>query len=653
MDIDYRKIDLMKDNDKIEYKNIKKDKKIYFSVCLHSEKFKEYQKNLFNDFYSKILELLEKSSIFLDFKKNIESEIKQFNTQLKVFQEKINTDDKIDIRWIIQIIWNETYLSALIWESSLIIFRDEKLESVIANEVEEEDKIDIFWEIIEWELEDKDKIISVYTNIYNYMTDDEIKELINTDDSLKSLEDILTTRVQKEEIWKLEELNIHIEKIKLESKKNFDFNKYSNIFKKYKYSIGIIITLSIIFFIIFSIFSYLSKNKKQVVEVWWKQVELNIDNLQRQIDTFWKLDSSKENSITVKKAEYEKIMKELDAYEKNNIQTLEIKKLRQKVEQNYYKGFNINIVTKNDGSLKNVYNISKKELEQLSWVKQIFKSNWRINIVWEKWVLLWLIDNKYKWIIQKINIPKKIKTCSNNLAWNGVYCVMENDDIYNISKYWITTLKNSQWIWPKDIISIGIYGSNKMYLLTKDKNLNKKGIYIVKYILKGKNNFSSPTNYVFTKKTDQNLINNITTGSNMDIDWNFVLSSKNGILQVFRNDNFTNKVNLRKIPWWEKAIIDNKNDFSWKIKVISNIWSKYIHVFDFATNSLVTYLTSPYKTNSAKTSSYNLIYKYKTKFQIDNETIKDVIVYYNDTTKKKTAYILTDKWIYSIDLEQF
>jgi len=32
------------------------------------------------------------------------------------------------------------------------------------------------------------------------MTDDEIKELINTDDSLKSLEDILTTRVQKEEI---------------------------------------------------------------------------------------------------------------------------------------------------------------------------------------------------------------------------------------------------------------------------------------------------------------------------------------------------------------------------------------------------------------------------------------------------------------------
>jgi len=32
------------------------------------------------------------------------------------------------------------------------------------------------------------------------MTDNEIKELINTDDNLETLEDILTTRVQKEEI---------------------------------------------------------------------------------------------------------------------------------------------------------------------------------------------------------------------------------------------------------------------------------------------------------------------------------------------------------------------------------------------------------------------------------------------------------------------
>jgi len=653
MNVDYKKIDLIEDINKIEYQNIKDDKKIYLSICLHTDKFKEYQKNLFNDFYSKVLELLEKNSIFLDFKKSIESEIKQFNTQLKIFQEKINIDYKIDIRWIIQIIRKETYISALIWESSIIIFRDEKLESVITNEIEDEDKIDIFWEIVEWELENKDKIISMCTNIYNYMTDNEIKDIISTENVLETLNNIITTRVQKEEIWKIEELNISIEKIKFESKKEFNLNKYANILKKHKYTIWIMIAISIIFFVIFSIFSYMGSNKKQVVEIWWKQIEVSLENLKRQIDTFSKFDFWNNNDVSTKKIEYEKIIEELDMFEKNNIQTLEIKELRKKVEQNYYKGFNINLISKNDGLLQNIYNFSKEELEQLSWTKQIFKSSLKLDVVWEKWTLLWIIDNNYKWTLQKINIPTKIKTCTTNLDWNWLYCVMEDDIIYNISKYWITSIKNSQWNWPKNIVSIATYGTNKMYILTKDKNLNDKWIYIVRYVLNNKDNFWSSTNYVFIKKTDKKLIDSITTDSNMDIDGTFIIWNKDGILQAYRNDNLSNNMNLRQIPWWDNALIDDKKDFSWKRKIISNVWSNYIHIFDFATNSLVTYLTSPYKTNTSSIDYYKLIYKYKVKFVFDNEIIENIIVNYNNTTKKQIAYILTDKWIYSIDLWQF
>lgn len=654
--MDYKKIDLIEADNKIEYSNIKENKNIYFSICLHSEKFKEYQKNLFNDFYSRILELLDKNSIFLDFKKNIESEIKQFNTKLKIFQEKINIEDKIDIRWTLQIIWGETYLSALIWESSLIIFRENKLESVIANEIEEEDKIDVFWEIIEWELENNDKIISICSNIYNYMTDDEIKETIDNNNILKTFEDILTTRVQKKEIWKLEELDIQIEKIKLNSKKEFNLNKYTDILKKHRYSIGTIIALSIIFFVIFSIFSYLGKDKKQVIEIWWKKIEVNItnlNNLKRQIDAFWKLNFSKENWIAAKKVEYKKIIEELDAFKNNNIQTLEIKNLREKVEKNYYKGFNINLVSENDWLLKNIYSFSNKGLTQLSWINQLFKSHSRLNISWEKWALLWIIDNKYKWILQKIKIPTNIKTCTNNLDWNGIYCATENNDIYNISKYWIITVKNSQWSWPKNIVSIATYGVNKLYILTKDEKLNKEWTYIVKYIVKGKNTFSSPIKYIFTKKSNKNLINSITTGSNMVIDGTFLISGKKWVLQVYRKNRIWNEVIIREIPWWDKAIINDNKDFSGKVKVIGNINSKYIHLFDFATNSIVTYLTSPYKTNSANTNSYKLVYINKIRFIFDNEKIKDVIVNYNSSTRKQTAYVLTNKWIYSIDLGQF
>lgn len=651
MYVEHERLNLINNEDIIQYQNEKEDKKIFFSICLHNEKFKEYQKNLFNDFYTKILDLIDKNSIFLDFKKDIESEIKQFNTKLKVFQEKVNIEDKIDIRWTIQIIWQETYISTLIWESSIIIFRDNKLESIIVNEVEEEDKIDIFWEIIEWELENKDKIISICSNIYNYMNDNEIKELINTNNIATNLEDILSTRVENKEIWAIEELNISIQKIKVESKKEFNLSKYNSILKKHKYSIGVIIALSIIFFIIFAIFSYLGTNKKQVIKVWWKQVEADIYQLKKKVATFISLNFNKSNSISNKKTEYEKIMQELNAFEKSNIQTLEIKKLKEQVENNYYKGFNINRVFKNNGSLENIHNFSEKELTELSWTNQIFRSLRKINISWKKWVLLWLIDNKYKWTIQKIKIPTNIKTCSNNLAGNWLYCVMDNGDIYNISKYWIQTLKNSSWTWPKKIVSIGIYGSNKIYILTNDSDLNKKGIYIIKYILKSKNNFSTPINYVFAKGTDKNLTNSITTGSNMVIDGTFLISSKKWLLQAYRKGQLSNELSLRVIPWWEKAIIDDKKDFSWKLKVIANMGSKYIHLFDFATNSLVTYLTSPYKTNSANRTSYSLIYKYKTNFVFDNENIKDVIVNYNNTTRLKTVYILTNKWVYSIQLK--
>lgn len=661
MNIEYKKVNFIEEENRIEYKNIKENKQIYFNVCLYSDKFREYQKNLFNDFYTKILELVEKNDNLLDFKKNMESEIKQFNTQLKIFQEKVNIEDKITIKWVIQIIWDKTYIAALIWESSLIIFRENKLESVIVNEVEEEDKIDIFWEIIEWELEDKDKIITIYSNIYNYMTDDEIKELVNTENILNTLEDILTTRVRKEEIWKIEELDIHIEKIKIQNKENFklNYNKYIDKIKKHKYAIATIITLSIIFFIIFAIFSYLWENKKQVVEISWKKVQVDLDDIKRQVDAFWKLNFNKWKWIEVKKAEYEKIMKELNALEKENIQTIEIQKLKKALEKNYYNTFNINIISKSDDIMKNIYNFWEKELKQLSWINQIVNTNLRLNIVWEKWAIIWFIDKKYKWILQTIKLPIKIKTCSKNLAWNGLYCITDNDSIYNISKYWVFELKNSQWTWPKDIVSIGIYWNNKIYLLTKNKDLNKKWIYIIKYVLKWKNKFWPAINYIFSKDTDKNLLDKITTGSNLFIDWSkqykwsFLISWIKSVLQAYRKDNFSNELNLRNIPWWEKAIIDDKNDFSWKLKVIANIGSKYLHVFDFATNSLITYLTSPYKTNDKYFNSYNLIYKHKVKFLFDKEKIKDVIVTYNSTTKKQVAYILTDKWIYSLDLWQF
>ena len=133
----------------VEFKHTEQNKFFSLDVNLYSDKFKEYQKNLFSEFFSKVLDLNSQYDNFLDFKRVLEVEIKQFNTQLKLFQEKINLEEKIEIRGSLQIVWNENYLSVLMGETSLVIVRHHKLESVIINGVEPEDKIDIFSEIIE------------------------------------------------------------------------------------------------------------------------------------------------------------------------------------------------------------------------------------------------------------------------------------------------------------------------------------------------------------------------------------------------------------------------------------------------------------------------------------------------------------------------
>lgn len=651
MNVDFQKINFLSESDNLSYQSEKEEKKIYFNICLYSEKFKEYQKNLFNNFYWRILEISNESETYLDFKRETESEVKQFNTQLKIFEEKINSEEKIAIRWIIQIIWWENYLSALIWESSLLIFRNKKLESVIVNEVEEDDKIDIFGEIIEWELENEDKILWICTDIYNYMSDDEIKEIIDFKDSASALNEVLTTRVEEAEIGSIEQISIEINKIQIEKIKQINFDEYIEILRKNKYPIWIVIGLIIVFFIIFSIFSAFWNNPKKFTLPNWQTRTASLDDLKRKIDWFWKLEDA---DTSVKKQTYEEIMAELDMYQKNNIQTLEIKELRKKVEQNYYRWFNINLIWKDDGVLNKIYSIDEKESEALSWLVNVFlESNSKVNIAWEKATLLEGINETHKWTIQKITIPTNIKTCTENLSNNWIYCVMENNDIYNISKYWINTLSNNDKKRPKNIIWIWTFGKNKIYILTKDPELNNKWIFIVRYVLKSKNDFGASTSYVFGNKVSQELKDAIYTWSSMSVDWTFMLWSQKWVLQAYRESSTNNALSLREVEWWEKAIIENWKDLTWDVKIISNIGSNYIHLYDKNTNSLITYLTSPYKTNSSYTNSYKLIYKYKTKISLNDETIKDINVNYNSTSKEKTAIILTDKAVYKVNLNQF
>lgn len=620
----------------------------YLNCVIFSEKFIEYQKDLFSGFFSEILDLKEKNAVFIDFKKELEKLIKDFNIKLKVFKEKLNVEEKFQINWWLQIVWKENYIAGLIWETSLIIIRNEKLESLIVNEVEEED-IDIFAEIIEGELENNDKIIHLWCDISLYLSDVEIKELIKQQ-LPDTLFEVLTTRLEPQKIWFISMLSYNLEQVNVVNKPA-DANLIAKLIQKYRYQIAISAGILIIFLILVSIFSYISRAPSKVVvtTIDGKKITLSADlnNLKRQIDAFSKLWNT---NTEVAKQQYHAIMKQLDYLEKANIQVLEVRELRKKMQQLYFKGFNINIITDIDWILEEVYSFTEKEYAALSWFKQIIYTNGFINVVWDKGVLLSIISNKTRWLLQELALPTGIRICSKNLAQNGLYCVLENDDISNFSKYWLQSLTNLEKTWPRNILTLGIYWVNRLYLLTQDKELNSKGIYFLRYVLQWGNNFGKSTKYILDEK-DENIKGQLFSGSTLAIDGTFLLWTKKWLVQAYRKDDLDTTIYTRIIPWWEEWVISDK-DFKWKVKVIAFMNDKYVYLYDYNTQSLVVYLTSPYKTNDAYTHTYKLKYLFKLKFDI-SEFVKDVEIVYKPTQNKRIVYVLTDKWVSKLLLDDF
>jgi len=278
--------------------------------------------------------------------------------------------------------------------------------------------------------------VQINCNIYNYLSDAEIKEIIQADDIVNTFFEVLTTRVEPTEIGFISCLKFNFEKIITTKPDKNKLENYLTLAQKYKYPIAIVSGIVIILFLVIWIFSYISNSGNDTITttIDGKKVTLNVDmdDLKRQIDAFSKFENT--NTLAAKQ-QYEQIMKKLNELEKAKIQVLEVKELKKKMEQLYFKGFHINIVTNVDGLLTPVYNFSSEEQKALTGLQQIVYTNGFLNAVGKKAVLLNVVSNKVKWILQKVSLPTNIKTCTANLAKNGLYCALDNDSIYNFSKW--------------------------------------------------------------------------------------------------------------------------------------------------------------------------------------------------------------------------
>lgn len=662
---------------KEEYKRINLEKKIsdniyfYADIYFLSDKFVEFQKNLFNEFFGEIIDKLSSVNIQIDdFRNFFEAKLQDFNVKLNVFSEKLKDNDKISIKWSLQIIFDGVYFNTMIWEVSTIIYRDSELIYSVENETEQW-KIDVFSELVEWEVENGDKILVVGLKVFDFLEKDDLKEIIEISrieekPLLDTFVEIITSRVAVEELIFVRFLDIKIDlpvNFILEKKNQNKLIKVNdlkefvkNFIIKNKYPIWISIVLILVLYLIYillSNFVWNTTNSKVIIHTWtWTQaISCDSADISKQIETFQKIPVDSPKKVEV----YQDLLKQIKFCKEEGFSVVDMNKLEKTLNTVYFQSFNIFFV--NNRSDKLVVSIPKDILNKLGNLIWLIY-NKKFFVPWDKAILFGLVNKEILGKLIEYNIPDNISWCNLNLLWNWVYCWSKEGNLYDITKNWLKSVFINGGL-PKNIVAITKYFTNKLYILTHQADLNKKGVYIIRLdnIPGSQDRFKSITPYIFDKEFFDKYKDNFSSGfSDLVIDsanWTFLAWSKKdkSLYQFWRKSSTSNYVVWRKVPmsWWP----ENLQPFSSDVKIFvfwqaNKYWNR-IYFYDKKSKTLRVYRSIWRKSNDRYAKNYILKYEFMLSF---NDL--DVVDVWVKLVKTPIVFILTkDGNIYKIDLGMY
>ena len=180
---------------------------VEFFIQIGSEKFVDYQKELFEEFLADFLnqageETLSENEIEL----LAEKELKKLNESLVSFAKKLHDMPVFDIRGYFQLIVDEKIKIWLIGNSSLVIFREDKLYTSLENPFEENAKIDTFTDFIGGEVLQGDVYLYAGMRLADVLDQNDVSEMEsllhdeNVQTLLEALDEVLASRVDKSEV---------------------------------------------------------------------------------------------------------------------------------------------------------------------------------------------------------------------------------------------------------------------------------------------------------------------------------------------------------------------------------------------------------------------------------------------------------------------
>ncbi len=650
---------------------------LWVYLYFHQEKFLEFQKNLVQDFVAELSEeIVSHTSDLLKVKSIFELKLQDLNEKLITFAEKIEWVEKFEIDGYIQLVSLWSLVTSLIGNTSLMIFRDQRLYYELYNSVYENTKIDIFSDFIEWELDEWDELVYLGNDFKSLVDIDALYTMYDSVGQMHSIRTItLLDKVLENEDLQNEAkflswytiCSFQAEKTPGNLSDRFTkltSSKYGSSFLSMtgkmkaalslnKYYITVIVLIVLVLFMLYSILSQLLDTTKvdRFLTASGEEVTLTIDDLKNEIYEFKTL-NPKSN---LKSEKYSEIKEKIALLEKKWKWLSDVYNLKQALEKDYYNGFNIVLVdtmsSLNDMMLwtnAQLLTFNANELEKLWNLKTINYNKW-VYVWWERGALINALNDGSRGNLVQYLIENPVEACTMNLYQDGLYCYTQASELFTITKEGIVPMSLVDGEFPDAIGGIATYGKQWFYIFQPSMNGSLPWTFTTKYRNEpwSQISFTAPRNYPLLTLGSGTVGNLTDDFVSYAIDGNFLTWSNNKLYQLWRPWQWKNDLDVREVPLiWG----DQLNGLSNNVKVISDYGSKYVYFYDRDNSVFSIYTSDPSKTIEATEKSYGLVYLMSFKFQLwEGESVVDIAV--DPMTKKNPeVYILTTKGVYKVNL---
>lgn len=638
------------------------------NVYCENAKFLDYQKDLLQEFIAEYIDILKIDIYDLDeIKSSFEIALQNLNTRLKLFADKVHDVEYFALKWYVQIIADNTLISSMIWNSTLMIFRNNRVFYSLHNSLDNKSKIDLFSDFVEGDLEIGDQIIYTWTKISDVLDDNDLTELediLDTETSIVAfLEEILSARMDIHTVSFINHYTVKYMSLGIKNKKAGAYSNSSRNNKRAwkikrellanKYYLTIVILWVVILFLLYHVLSQvLTKTNTDVfVTSSWVEVDVTIEDIKKDIYLFQSLDPTSDE----KWVKYHEIMQELDMLESKWRRLEDVAQLRTILQSDYHKWFNIiyiNAMTQFDDAASNINsqilsfnNVEKDKLWQLmslEWWRNLY-------IAGSNWVIIGAINDNMRWTLMEYSTEEFINGCSTNLLRDGLYCYSKDGNIFSVTKSGVEPVTTDDpGGFPSEVADVKVYGKSNMYIFQSKLDALGKNVLLTRYrnVIGSQSQFQWGSNY----KVNLDSGENFSGFTAFNIDSTFLAWSDGKLYQFWREEASAALLEAREVPllWWDKLSSAYSND----VKILASLNSKYVYIFDKTNQSFTVYESRPIKTNDNFTADYSLYYLFRFTFDLDANKVVDVVIP-EETGNRPELYLLTTNGINKVSLYDF